>query len=225
LAPEPARPAHQRSLLEIGIEQRQRLGRRLELHAGCRWTEVRSDIAGDLRSAATRDVDESYREPRAGLRLRLGHGFHARASAGRSHRTPGFLELFHDGGTIRGNPGLVAETGTRRDAGLQWEGRARRLQFRAEATLFDHDTDNLISLRQAANTYVAMNIGRADLDGQEFAWSCRDESPARRWSVEGNYTHLRALDASTRSTLYTGKELPLQPAHQFFQRLALRGRI
>jgi len=226
LSSTPQGPVHRRFQQEVGLEQRFRIGPRLGTHFGLRWTRVRSEAAADSRTSPwpARSLLATHREPRAGVRLLVWRGVHARASAGKYHRTPGFLELLHDGGTLRGNPGLVAESGTNRDAGLQWDAVLARTSLRLEATHFDRDVDNLISLRYAANTYVAMNIGRAYLRGEEYAWSWSDASRARRWSLEGNYTRLRTTDTSVNTTVYAGKELPLQPAHQFFQRAALRAR-
>jgi len=220
-------PTHRRVQQEAGIEERLRIGAHFGIHVGLRWTKVRSEIAADsipTPPRPARTLLATDREPRAGVRLQVWRGLQARASAGKYHRTPGFLELFHDGGTIRGTPGLVAESGTNRDAGLQWDAMPARTSLRLEATHFDRDVDNLISLRYAANTYVATNIGRANMRGEEYAWSWSDVSPARRWSLEGNYTQLRTTDTSTNTSVYVGLELPLQPRHQFFQRVAVRAR-
>lgn len=221
-------PTHHRLQQEVGLEERLRLGSRLGLHLGLRWTKIQSEIAADRRNPLAalpaRSTLATYREPRAGLRFDVGHGVQARASAGKYHRMPGFLELFGDAGSVRGNSRLEAETGINRDIGLQWEPRRAHLDLRLECTLFDHDVENLISFLRAADTYKAVNIGRAKVRGEEYVWSWSDPRAARRWSVQGNYTHLRTTDTSTDISWYAGKELPLQPAHQFFQRIALRAR-
>ena len=228
LAPTAEGPTHDRLQQEFGLEERLRLGSRLGIHLGMRWTTVRSEIATDRRNPTAPlpagSLLSTYREPRAGVRWDVGHGVQARASAGKYHRMPGFLELFGDAGSFRGNSRLEAETGVNRDIGLQWEPRHERMLLRLEATHFDHEVENLISFLRAADTYKAVNIGRAKVRGEEFVWSWSDAGAARRWSLQGNYTHLRTTDTSTDISWYVGKELPLQPEHQFFQRVALRAR-
>jgi outer membrane receptor protein involved in Fe transport len=133
---EPRRPAagpiQYRTLIEAGLEQRTTLAHRLTLEAGLRLAREDDDFDGvvrnsySLRSATPGRRD--FTEPRGAFRLRMLKGFFLRGSIGRAHRTPSFLELFGDTGSVAGNTMLAVERGTNKDIGLQWRGAWRGLQ-------------------------------------------------------------------------------------------------
>jgi iron complex outermembrane receptor protein len=220
-------PVQRRTTLAAGADARLVLGGRLTLHGGLRSVREHDAFAGDLRTPYSqrpaRAGRRAFTEPRAGARLRLLPGVHARATWGRHHRTPGFLELFGDGGSVAGSSDLVAEDGTNRDWGVQVAATRAGIDARFEATWFHNHADHLITfLPQSQRTFVARNIGAVRLRGDEWAWRLADARPARRWSLDGHCTRLDAVDLGADLTWYAGKTLPGRPALQVFQRLALR---
>jgi iron complex outermembrane receptor protein len=220
-------PRQARHSLEAGLEQRLQFGAgRLATHAGLRLAHQRDRFAGDLRTSySTRPARSGTRrdlEPRLGARLRLVSGVFAEASWGRYHRSPGFLELFGDGGSVAGSSDLVVEEGTNRDYGLLVQGAALGLRGRFEVAHFRNRVDHLITLLpQSQRTFVARNIGSARLHGEEWSWRLTSARQAPRWSLDGNYTRQRSTDLGVDIAWYAGKHLPGRPEHQLFQRLGL----
>jgi outer membrane cobalamin receptor len=144
------------------------------------------------------------------------------ASYGQHHRSPGFLELFGDGGSVAGSSDLVAEEGVNRDYGVEVQQRLGGVVFRAEVAHFDNRVDQLITyLPQSQRTFVARNIGSARMQGEEFLWRIVHSREWLRWRVEGNYTQQRTEDLGVDILWYAGKTLPGRPEQQFYSRFAL----
>jgi len=220
-------PAQRRTTWSGGTDARVTPFERLALHGGVRVVHEHDAFHGDLRTAYSPRAAHSDRrrfgEPRAGARLRLLPALHLRASWGRHHRTPGFLELFGDGGSVAGNSDLRAESGTNRDLGVQFAARYAGLEARLEATWFRNDVDNLITfLPQSQRTFVARNIGAARLRGDEWTWRLAAGEAAPRWTLDGHCTRLDTIDRGVDTSWYAGNALPGRPALQVLQRAAVR---
>jgi iron complex outermembrane receptor protein len=210
-----------------GADARWLVLERLTLHGGARFVREDDDFAGDVRNVYSprpaRAEQRTFAEPAAGARLRLWSGLHARTSWGRHHRTPGFLDLFGDGGSVAGNSELRPEDGTNFDWGIQAAGARAGIDARFEASWFRNRVEHLITfVPQSQNIFKATNIGAASLHGDEWVWRLADAGPAARWAVEGNCTRLDAIDLGKDTTWYAGKTLPGRPALQLYQRVAVR---
>ncbi len=218
-------PEQERRSFETSVDGEWLLGGRARAEAVLRWSQEDDRFAGDLRNPySTRPARAgvtTWLEPRAGLRLRLVSSLHVEGSAGRYHRSPGFLELFGDGGSIAGSSDLVAESGTNRDVSLDFGRDLRFLRARFEVAHFRNEVEDLISyVQQSQRIFVARNIGAASMEGEEYSWHLAASAAAPRWLAEGNYTRLRAQDLGP--GIYAGKTLPGRPEHQLYARLALR---
>ena len=228
---EPFRPAagpvQGRRTLEAALEERTTVFGRLTLEGGWRATREADDFHGLVRNAYSFRPAiggrRSFTEPRAGVRLRLAPGVHVRGSWNRSHRTPAFLELFGDGGSVAGSTELRVERGTNRDLGLQFETTRRGRRGRLDVSHFDNHARDLITfVTQSQSTLVARNVGAAHLRGEEWTWQLQDAGPASRWSLDGGFTRLDAKDLGVDLTWYAGKSLPVRPSRELHQRVALR---
>ncbi len=221
-------PEQERRTLETGLDSEWLLAHgRLRLQGVVRATQETDHFSGDLRTLYSKGPavsgERQFVEPRVGMRLRVLPGVHLEASAGRHHRSPGFLELFGDGGSIAGSTDLVAEEGKNQDIALDCARSFRHLRAQFEIAHFRNHIEQLITyLPQSQRTFVARNIGAADCEGEEIHWLIADTSPRSLWNVEGNYTRLRSEDLGVDIGWYAGKALPGRPAHQLFTRVALR---
>jgi iron complex outermembrane receptor protein len=223
-------PAQERRTLELACEQHRTWAWNLTLHAGLRWARESDDFSGDLRNPYSprpaRAVQRTFTEPRLGARWVLARGLAVRGTYGRYHRTPGFLELFGDAGSVAGSSDLVPEEGTNRDVGLQLAGSRFGLEAELAAARFHNTVDHLITfIPQSQQTFVARNIGAARMRGEEWSWHLaaapRDGRPPR-FAIDGSWTHLDARDLGVDRSWYAGMVLPLRPAHEVHQRAALR---
>lgn len=221
-------PEQRRTTLETTVESSWVLARdHLQLQGVLRFTREEDRFRGDLRTAYSRGSAPSEvrhrREPRLASRLKLLQGVSLEASYGEHHRSPGFLELFGDGGSVAGSADLVSETGVNRDIALEFVRQVRGLRLRSEITHYRNRVDHLITfLPQSQRTFVARNIGAARLEGEELQWWLGADGAAPRWCFEGNYTQQRTEDLGVDIHWYAGKALPGRPARQLYARLALR---
>jgi len=206
-------------------------GQRLALHSTLRLSREHDLFTGDIRSlystSAAPAETRHFVEPHLGVRLLLVRGLAAEASYGETHRTPSFLELFGDSGSVAGNSALRPEEGTSRDVGLEWQGRRGALRAHLEAAHYRTRVDHLIVfLPNSQNTFVARNIGSTRMQGEEFSWNLRLGNPVRHWQLQGNVTRQRTEDLGVDISWYAGNELPGRPALQLFTRMQIGwGRI
>lgn len=145
-------------------------------------------------------------DPRLGVRWGVGPTVAIKANAGRYLRPPDTTELFGDRGAMVGNPDLRPERGLSADLGAVWQ---RDHTASVEVSAFGVRATNLIAWSQNGQaTFVAKNLGRADVAGVELggtaeiaAWLDLRGSATRTWSVN-------------RSTnpIYAGNALPRSPA-------------
>jgi len=185
-------------------------------------------LAGDrvviepaLRTDAVMDrFDEDQRDrlllsPRGGALWRIRPSLEVRASAGRYHRAPTFVELFGDRGYAAGNPDLEAESGVAGDLGVVWRGET----WRAETTLIaSYSEDLIVFVQNSQRTARAANVGTARTSGAELALSI---DPLRHLRGSIAYTYLDPVNLTTNAEEY-GKQLPGRARHDAFSRLELR---
>ena len=130
---------------------------------------------------------------------RLGYGWRATpqwrfsASAGTAFKAPTFADLYYPftdfggGFTYAGNPDLNPE----RAGSLEAAARYTQDSLSAGVTLFAQQVRDLIALDAAGSTVV--NIDRARIRGMTVDAS----HAAGPWTLRAQWTHLRAVDAST----------------------------
>jgi iron complex outermembrane receptor protein len=198
----------------------------LTIHATLRAIQETDTFRGDVRTPYSRRPAASgtreFIEPRAALRVRVLPGVHVEGSYGEYHRSPSFIELFGDGGSVAGSSDLVAEEGIQRDAGIELAQTLAGTRFRLEFARFHNNADHLILfLPQSQRTFVARNIGAARMWGSEWSWSLAPDGANRRWWIDGNYTHLRTQDTGI-EVVYAGKVLPGRPEHELFAHAGVR---
>lgn len=159
------------------------------------------------------DAAETAWSGSAGVARRLGGGHALRATLGRGFRRPGLLELFGDGGALRGNPALDSETADGAEAGWIWTRRGARDDarvfagaVRAEAVGFVRRVDDLIRFLPVGQTAVAANVDRARVAGFELALGAE---PLRGIRLDATVTRQRATDRSGGPA--DGKRLVYQP--------------
>jgi outer membrane cobalamin receptor len=144
--------------------------------------------------------------PRAGARFTVLPALDVRASGGRYHRAPTFLEKFGDRGFLVGNPDLSPERGVAADAGIVWRG-----PLRLETTFYVAQVEDLILLVQnSQETLRAQNVGRARLLGSETGGSLR---PWSRLAAQMSYAFLWPKN------LVEDRQLPGRARHEVYGRL------
>ena len=130
----------------------------------------------DVPAAPDARVNQLRASPQAGITLRAVDADDTRVEAfgyaSRTHRQPGFAELYGDNGGTVGNPALLAEQQSALETGLHLSRRAGDHTVHARLALWRH-------WRQNAIEYVALptgvrkpfNLPGADVAGQELAVS------------------------------------------------------
>jgi vitamin B12 transporter len=181
---------------------------------------------GDPTDTAARS--EVLASPRLSGKVRLAPSLAIKGSAGRYFRPPTVFELFGDGGSIRGDSTLPAETGLSADLGLVL---APRRRFDATGLVIDRlYLESATFIRQSHDTIVFMpttrglgarNIGDTKASGIETGATVR---LARMVTLSGNYTWLDTRQDSP-IVSYDGKPLPSRPPHQAFGRVDAAGTV
>ena len=145
-------------------------------------------------------------DPRLGVRWTVDPTVTVKANAGRYLRPPDTTELFGDRGAMVGNPDLRPERGLSADLGAAWQPDDA---VSVEASGFAVRASDLIAWSQNGQaTFVAKNLGRADVYGIEFggtaqiaAWFDVRASATRTWSIN-----------RSENPAYAGNALPRSPA-------------
>jgi iron complex outermembrane receptor protein len=146
------------------VAARQWLGEAFSLQAlgalECEGTSTTSVSACSLFSPTGR-VGASWTEP----------DWEVYANVGRYVRTPTLGELYGVSILVRGNPGLVQESGVTGDAGARWHGPTWGGGSRGPWAIvgaFSRWTSNLVSYVRASEGYVLpVNVGSARISGLE----------------------------------------------------------
>jgi vitamin B12 transporter len=204
-----------RDSLVFGLNWQRDRGESRITGAGCQYCESRRNLGVfaslqggrerfDWQFAARRDDAGGFggaTTGQAALGFRPAEGLRAFASLGQGFRAPNLNELFSPGfgGLFGGNPGLDAERSRSAEAGLDVDADAHRLGLRAYRTR----TRDLIAF-QGGETFQAVNIARAAIDGAELTWSWQ----LAPWRLETAATWQDAEDEST------GEELLRRPARK-----------
>ena len=199
--------------------QLQSPGEWLTLHAAKRWDRERDRLGTrNLTGAAvTSDVTRELDSPQLGLRAGRLLGFELRSNWSRAERSPEFLELFGNQGSVVGNPSLRPERVEGWDAGGAWSGSTRTgIGAEVEWAHFESIAHDLIIYWPFnASSSRASNISRATIRGEEV--SLRLGGPLGL-SARGSFTRQTALDRGPLS-FWHGKRLPEQPGREAYARL------
>jgi len=215
----PDPPESRRATLagSAGLEL-QPLGEWLTLHAAKRWDRERDRLGTRTLTGAavTSDFTRELDSPQLGLRAGRLFGFELRSNWSRSERSPEFLELFGNQGSVVGNPSLRPERVEGWDAGGAWSGSAARIGAEVEWAHFESlARDLIIYWPFNASSSRASNISRATIRGEEL--SARLSGPLG-FSARGSFTWQTALDRGPLA-FWHGKRLPEQPGREAYVRL------
>jgi len=199
------------------------LGEALLVHAARRWERyedhLRSGgIAGTvLRSDRVREMVT----PQLGARLSPGLGLVARANWSESERAPDFLELFGNQGAVQGNPALLPERVTTRDAGLGWRGRLGPARLEVEGWRFSNEASDLILLiRNSQSTLKPTNVSRMETRGTELSANLALPGGV---TLGAAGTWQEARDRGNVSA-WRGRKIPLRPDRELHLDAAMRRR-
>lgn len=161
-----------------------------ELLAGfAAWRHGRGDFDWEL--AARHDDYGNFADASTGqaaLSWRPSQAVSVRINGGQGFRAPNLNELFSPGfggGFFAGNPALRPERAAAIEMALEVEGAGWQQAWR----LYRNDVRDLIDF-SGADTFYAINIGRARLQGVEWVW----ETALAGWQLDGNLGWQRAED-------------------------------
>ncbi len=195
------------------------IGDRLTIYLARRWDRVEDRLRslGVLGVAQRSDQTRRSATPQLGLGVRGPVGLEARANWTRSQRSPEFLELFGNQGSVMGNPLLSPELGESWDAGGSWSwgSEARRIVLEY-AHYQSRNRDLILFVRNSPRSERAENISRSRIRGDEFA--VRATSPTGL-GISGSWTRQTALDEGA-VPFWHGKRLPQHPAREVVVELA-----
>ncbi len=211
--PDPPESRRQAAGAAVGMQWRP-LDGPLLLHAARRWERqadrLRSVGAGGAPRAS--DVTRESSSPQLGARVAGPVGLGLRANWTRAERSPDFLELFGNQGSVLGNAALRPEWAESWDAGGDWgfrrgEGWSGMLEG---AHFESHARDLVVYMRNSQSSVRAQNVSRARIRGEELSW--RLASP---WGIAaaGSLTRLSARDEGP-IPFWRGKRLPQRPERQ-----------
>ena len=213
-----------RLIYQVGLEdQIFALGDRLTLEPQLLFVAIDNDFGGpvDPSGREASGEDDDYLSYKVGARIDLGHGWTAKANAGRAWRYPSLTELFGDRGTVTGNPGLDAERADKWDVGLGYT-RIDTLSQRfgisrlaVEAAWFQSDSRDLILFEQnSQRTVRPVNISQADTRGIELAAAA---TLFGHLDLTANYAWIDSKNTSDIPFL-NGNRLPGVPEQELFLR-------
>ena len=197
---------------------------RLLFTAGRRWDRQHDALrwTTSLGQAGRSDLVREFDAPQLGARLRPFGPLTLKANWGRTQRSPEFVELFGDAGSVRGNPLLQPERSETWDAGGAWAvalGRAVRGSI--EWAHYRQQARDLIAYaRNSATSVRALNIARARLRGEEL--SARFELPGGV-TASGWCAWQGTVDQGS-IPIWRGHSLPQRPERHLFGQLGWRFR-
>ncbi|MEO5618061.1 MAG: TonB-dependent receptor, partial [Candidatus Eisenbacteria bacterium] len=197
------------------------IGERLLIHAAKRWERYEDHLraAGIGGAVRATDLRREIVTPQLGARLALGFGFTARGNWSESERAPDFLELFGNQGAVQGNPALLPERVTARDAGLGWRGRIGHARFEVEGWRFANEASDLIVLvRNSQSTLKPANVSRMENRGSELGAHLAVPGGV---TVGGAGTWQAARDRGNVSA-WRGRKLPLRPDRELHLDASIR---
>ncbi len=198
---------------------------RVLVRAGRRWDRQRDALrwTSSLGVANAHDVVRDLNAPQLGARVRVVGTVDLKANWMRAQRTPEFLELFGNEGSIRGNPDLEPERSENWDAGGgasiergAWRGSVEWAHYE------QHARDLIAYVRNSASSVRATNFSRARIRGEEL--SGRIKMP-RGVSLMGWVAWQGTLNQGD-VAVWRGRRLPQRPErHSFAQLRWLGGRF
>lgn len=217
--------SHPGGAIRAGLTlEAERLDTGRDAHArGAAALALSDDLAlagGRLRLAPAarleRIGDETALSAKLGASVRLAGPLALRASAGRSHRVPGFAELYLEQGVVTGNPDLVPERGVGVDAALVLDRGPVVASAGAHATLFD----DLVFYQQATGGRLKpFNSQKALVRGVELELATAPAPRLLGLALSGSYTFL-ATEALRGAPEQVGKEIAHRPRHRLYGRVA-----
>jgi len=188
---------------------------RIVLNASQRWERYEAEYWEDppfpwFPPTPTGRISNEAQTPSAGLRVQALPWLALMTNWGRYYRLPTFVEMFGDIGSVTGNPDLVPEEGTNRDAGVVIS--TRRIgaleNLYLEVSYVDNEAENLILFfPNSQNTSRPENITSSRIRGWEATAST---DVGGRFQAAVNYTNLDARDTGPIPT-YNGNVLPARP--------------
>ena len=194
------------------------------LRAGRRWDRQHDALrsTSSLGVSSATDVVRQLDSPQLGAQVRLPRGLELKSNWSRAERSPEFLELFGNEGSVRGNPALKPERSDSWDAGGGWAASpGGGVHARVEWAHFEQQAHDLIVyVHNSASSVRALNIARARIRGEEL--SARLELP-RGLAASGWATWQSTIDLGSAPSSH-GRRLPQRLEHHRFGQLEWRGR-
>jgi vitamin B12 transporter len=168
---------------------------------------VDQDLFG-LRAAESRPAVWTQPIVRLGLVQRPTRTLTLRANLGRYARLPTMFERYGNGGTVQGNPSLLAESGINADLGgtLSWTG-AGGTSVALDGALFAARVRDLIQLELGRWVARARNTDEARVLGAELSLTGRLPRHGRL-VAQGTFTDARNVGGIA---AYRGRQIPLRP--------------
>lgn len=156
----------------------------------------------------------TFHGPQFGVRWQPAPFLTLKANRTRYARLPSMLEVFGMSGGTVGNPELLPEQGTMRDAGIAVRvPSSSSTEVWFEASVFRADREDLIVfLQNSQRTVKAFNLESAHSEGVELTARV-DIGPS--CFIGGAYTYQEARNTGESPT-YRGNLLPYAPRHELF---------
>lgn len=190
----------------VGIDAEGRAGT-LTIAASARL-DARRDVAEGALAAAEGPSAELAPSGHAGASLALAPAAVISAHAGALRRSPGFVELYSDRGSLRGDPSLRPERALSIDAGVHGDVGDAGFQLGYELVGFATAAEDLIAfVPLGMGTFRFENLDRAVLLGAELSVALA----ARGLRTSLSYTLLHARNDGD-NPLTRGRPLPGRPA-------------
>ncbi|MEC7986290.1 MAG: TonB-dependent receptor [Myxococcota bacterium] len=162
----------------------------------------------------TRNQNALYPTPRVGFLWQPRDDLSFKLNAGQYIRPPDMTELYGSQRGMIGNETLLPEQGIQVDVGAITRKTRQNWHLQLEATHFWNPSQNrIVFVQNSQRTLIAQNVGRAWVQGIEFAlsWGHRDI-----FLSQSNITHTLSRNLNT-DPLVANKVLPRTPAIQLHQ--------
>jgi hypothetical protein len=214
--------AHRSTLLG-GAELRWRTDNDvLELSAAIRGLlQWQTNKSTDVPQAPERSLFDTYLNPQGGIVVRPvqrdSHKLTLFTYASRSHRQPGFFELYGDNGASVGNPELNDESQTAVEAGGTYEFDTDRISLELQASYWKHwKQDAIVFLALPQGVRKPFNVNGARLQGVDAFVGLESEWVRSSLAFSWLDTESRSADPAVR-----GNPLPWRSPYSVESSLSL----